>query len=158
MKIVLLVVGKTNNQHLHSLINEYQQRLKHYNIGFDVNVIPDIKNAKNLSEKQQKYNEGQLIMKNVAQTDFVVLLDEHGKDYSSVRFSEWISHKMICAVKRIVFIIGGSYGFDEYVYKRANDLISLSKMTFSHQMVRLIFIEQLYRAMTILNNEPYHHE
>lgn len=138
-------------------IAEYEKRLKHY-IPYEMRVIPDIRNTKNMNETQQKGREGDLILEQMDASDFVVLLDEKGNEYTSKAFSEFLAQKMLTSIKRIVFVIGGPYGFSEEVYKRANMKISLSKMTFSHQMVRMIFTEQLYRAMTILKGEPYHHE
>ena len=146
MKIALVVIGKTDAGYFVEAINEYKNRLVHY-IPFEMEVIPDIKNVKNLSEVQQKEKEGELI-----------LLDDKGKEFTSMQFSAYIEKKMHTIPKRLVFVVGGPYGFSEAVYKAASEKISLSKMTFSHQMIRLIFIEQIYRAMTILNNEPYHHE
>lgn len=157
MRISLIVVGKTTNKETISLIDEYTKRTRHY-ISFDINVIPELKNTKNLSVEQQKTTEGDLIIKQLQAGDHVVLLDEHGKEMRSVEFAEWISHKMNTVNKRLVFIIGGPYGFSQKVYETANEKLSLSKMTFSHQMIRLIFVEQVYRAMTILKGEPYHHE
>jgi len=156
MTIKLLAVGKTDHKNLQQLIGEYENRLKHY-IRFELEVIPDIKNSKNLSEKQQKEKEGELILKKTNPTDVVVLLDENGKQYSSVDFSNYLQKKMNSGIKQLVFVIGGPYGFSEEVYKKAQVKISLSKMTFSHQMVRLFVVEQVYRAFTILRNEPYHH-
>lgn len=157
MKINLLVVGKTNHSSLIELQNEYQKRLKHY-IGFEMLTIPELKNTKNLSENEQKEKEGELILKQLDVSDYLILLDEKGKQLSSVEFSTFISKKMLSSHKSIVFVVGGPYGFSPKIYNRANGLISLSKMTFSHQMIRVIFVEQLYRAFTILKGEPYHHE
>ena len=157
MKITLLVIGKTDAKYFVDAINEYQKRLVHY-IPFEMEVIPDIKNVKNLSEEQQKAKEGELIIKSLQAGDNLVLLDDKGKEYTSMKFAEYIERKTHTVLKRLVFAIGGPYGFAQEVYDRANEKLTLSRMTFSHQMVRLIFIEQLYRAMTILNNEPYHHE
>ncbi|MCK8520678.1 23S rRNA (pseudouridine(1915)-N(3))-methyltransferase RlmH [Aquimarina sp. D1M17] len=156
MTIKLLAVGKTDNKQLNELINIYINRLKHY-VKFDFEIIVDIKNAKNLSETQQKDKEGKLILNKLQTTDFVILLDENGKQYSSVGFSELLQKQMNSGVKRLVFIIGGPYGFSQEIYQRSNSKLSLSKMTFSHQMIRLFFVEQLYRGFTILKNEPYHH-
>lgn len=156
MKIALLVVGKTDNRWLKEAIEDYNKRLTHY-FPFEITTIPDIKNVKNLSEAQQKEKEGELILKNLQPGDYCVLLDEKGKEFTSVQFSVYLEKKTH-TIRRIVFIIGGPYGFSETIYKTASEKISLSKMTFSHQMIRLIFIEQLYRACTILNNEPYHHQ
>jgi 23S rRNA (pseudouridine1915-N3)-methyltransferase len=157
MKIKLLAIGKTDDKNLHTLIETYQSRLKHY-INFEIDVIPDIKNVKNLSETQQKEKEGELILKKLMATDVLILLDEKGTQFGSVTFSEYLQKKMNAGVKQLVLVIGGPYGFSEAVYKQAQGKISLSKMTFSHQMIRLFVVEQLYRAYTILKNEPYHHE
>lgn len=157
MKITLLVIGKTDAGYFIDAVSEYQKRLEHY-IPFEIQVIPDIKNTKNLTVEQQKEKEGELILKNLQPGDYVVLLDERGKEYSSLQFASYIEKKTHNVPKRLVFIIGGPYGFSGAVYDKANEKLTLSRMTFSHQMVRLIFVEQLYRAMTILNNEPYHHE
>jgi 23S rRNA (pseudouridine1915-N3)-methyltransferase len=156
MKITLLAIGKTDDRNLQTLIEEYSSRLKHY-ISFDFELIPDIKKVKNLSEIQQKSKEGQEILKRLSSSDTLVLLDENGKSFSSVGFSAYLQKKMNSGLKNLVFIIGGPYGFSEEIYQRANGKIALSQMTFSHQMVRLFFIEQLYRGFTILRNEPYHH-
>jgi 23S rRNA (pseudouridine1915-N3)-methyltransferase len=157
MKVALVLVGKTVNKHFVELIDEYAGRVKHY-IGFDIITIPELKNTKSLSVDQQKQQEGDLILKQLQAGDHVVLLDEHGKEFRSVEFSSYMEQKMQTVNKRLVFVIGGPYGFSPDVYGKANEKISLSKMTFSHQMVRLIFVEQLYRAMTIMRGEPYHHE
>jgi len=157
MKVSLLLVGKTVNKHFVDLIDEYAGRVKHY-IGFEIITIPELKNTKNLSADQQKQQEGELILKQLQPGDCVVLLDEHGKEYRSIEFSKYMENKMNVVSKRLVFIIGGPYGFSPDVYAKAHEKISLSKMTFSHQMIRLIFVEQLYRAMTIMRGEPYHHE
>ncbi len=156
MTIKLLTIGKTDNKALISLINEYQNRLKHY-IKFNLEIIPDIKNVKHLSEQEQKQKEGGLILKKVINTDVVILLDENGKQFDSVSFSQYLQKYMNSGIKQLVFVIGGPYGFSQEIYNRANGKLALSKMTFSHQMVRLFFIEQLYRGFTILKNEPYHH-
>ncbi len=157
MKISLLVVGKTEDKYLIEGIEKYINRLKHY-IGFNMLVIPELKNTKNLTEAQQKSREAELILKQVSNADTLILLDENGKNYTSVQFANYLNKQMIGSVQHLVFIIGGPYGFDEQIYKRANGSISLSAMTFSHQMVRLFFTEQLYRAFTILKGEPYHHQ
>lgn len=157
MNIKLIAIGKTDNKNLQSLIDEYQKRLSFY-IKFDLEIIPDIKNVKNLSESQQKEKEGELILAKITPTDQLILLDENGQPFSSVAFSEELQKKMNSGVKTLVFVIGGPYGFSETVYTKAQGKISLSLMTFSHQMVRLFFIEQLYRGFTILKNEPYHHQ
>lgn len=156
MTITLLAIGKTDNKNLIQLIDEYSNRLKHY-VKFNFTVIPDIKNSKNLSESQQKDKEGELILSKVSTSDVLVLLDENGKQHNSVDFSNYLQKHMNSGIKNLVFVIGGPYGFSDAVYQRANGKLGLSKMTFSHQMVRLFFIEQLYRGFTILRNEPYHH-
>ncbi|MDR1707340.1 MAG: 23S rRNA (pseudouridine(1915)-N(3))-methyltransferase RlmH [Prevotella sp.] len=157
MKITLLVIGKTDAGYFIDAVNEYQKRLEHY-IPFEIQIIPDIKNTKSLTTGQQKEKEGELILKNLQAGDYIVLLDEKGKEYTSAQFANYIEKKTHNVSKRLVFVIGGPYGFSQAVYEKANEKLTLSRMTFSHQMVRLIFVEQLYRAMTILNNEPYHHE
>lgn len=157
MKVTLILVGKTVNKHFVDFVDDYASRLKHY-INFDIFTIPELKNTKNLSVEQQKQQEGELILKQLQTGDHVVLLDEHGKELRSVEFSAYMEQKMQTVSKHLVFVIGGPYGFSPDVYERANGKLSLSKMTFSHQMVRLIFVEQLYRAMTIMRGEPYHHE
>ena len=157
MKVALILVGKTVNKHFVELIDEYAGRVKHY-IGFDMVTIPELKNTKNLSVEQQKQQEGALILKQLQSGDCVVLLDEHGKEFRSVEFAKYMEQKMQTVSKRLVFVIGGAYGFSPDVYAQANEKLSLSKMTFSHQMIRMIFVEQLYRAMTIMKGEPYHHE
>lgn len=157
MKIVLIQVGKTTNPHIVSLIDDYVARLKHY-ASFEIQTIPELRNTKNLNEQQQKEAEGMLILKQLLPSDHLVLLDEHGKMQRSLEFADWMRRKQNTLSKRLVFLIGGPYGFSSGVYERANELFSLSAMTFSHQMVRLIFVEQLYRAFTILHGEPYHHE
>ena len=155
MKISLLMVGKTTDARLVSLIEEYQQRLKHY-VPFELVVLPDIKNAKSLTQDQLKAAEGEAILAKVGTTE-VVLLDEHGAEYRSVDFASWLQKKMSSG-RDLTLVIGGAYGFSPAVYERANGKLSLSQMTFSHQMIRLMAIEQIYRAMTILRGEPYHHE
>jgi 23S rRNA (pseudouridine1915-N3)-methyltransferase len=157
MKITLLTVGKTDKDWVKQGIDIYVSRLKHY-IPFAINEIPELKNVSSLSKEQIKSREGELILKNVKPADDVILMDEHGKEFRSIEFADWVERKMHTVNKRLVFIIGGPYGFAPKVYEAAQEKISLSKMTFSHQMIRLIFVEQLYRAMTILNNNPYHHE
>ena len=156
MQIKLLVIGKTDNKALQTLIDDYTKRLGFY-IKFQLEIIPDIKNSKNLSEAQQKQKEGELILEKLKNTDVLILLDENGKQLDSVSFSGYLQKHMNSGIKQLVFVIGGPYGFSEEVYKKAQGKISLSKMTFSHQMVRLFVIEQLYRGFTILRNEPYHH-
>jgi 23S rRNA (pseudouridine1915-N3)-methyltransferase len=157
MQIKLLAIGKTDNKAIQTLIDDYSSRLGHY-IRFELEVIPDLKQSKSLSESLQKEKEGELILKKLSSSDELVLLDERGKTFSSLEFSDYLQKKMNSGLKQLVFVIGGPYGFSEAVYARANGKISLSKMTFSHQMIRPFVIEQLYRAMTILRNEPYHHE
>jgi 23S rRNA (pseudouridine1915-N3)-methyltransferase len=157
MKIQLTVVGKTNQDFVQKGLDEFCSRLKHY-IPFELDIIPDIKNTKNLSQEEQKEKEGELILKSIQSGDYVVLLDERGKEFSSVQFAGYIEKKTHTITKKLVFVIGGPYGFSQKIYEAASERVSLSKMTFSHQMIRLVFAEQLYRAMTILNNEPYHHE
>lgn len=156
MKITLLLVGKTNNNLFAEGIKDYSNRINHY-ISFNIKVIPELKNTKSLNENQQKDKEGELILKAITDKNFVVLLDERGKEFRSTEFAAWLENKQITA-KDVTFVIGGPYGFSEAVYNRANEKISLSKMTLSHQMVRLLFVEQVYRACTIIKNENYHHE
>ena len=156
MKIVFLVIGKTDESYLDTGILKYIKRLEHY-VPFEMKIIPDIKNRKTLTEEQQKKAEGELILSNVNTGDDLVLLDENGKTFSSVAFSQWIEKQMNIGSKRMVFVVGGPYGFSKEVYAKAKFKISLSEMTFSHQMIRLIFVEQLYRAFTIVKGEPYHH-
>ncbi|MGC1203880.1 MAG: 23S rRNA (pseudouridine(1915)-N(3))-methyltransferase RlmH [Flavobacteriaceae bacterium] len=156
MTIKLITIGKTDNKDLQSLINDYKKRLGFY-IKFSVENIPDLKNTKNLSEIQQKHKEGELILGKLNTTDVLILLDENGKQTDSVGFSNYLQKHMNSGIKQLVFVIGGPYGFSDDVYNKANGKISLSKMTFSHQMIRLFFIEQLYRGFTILQHEPYHH-
>lgn len=157
MNIRLLAIGKTDNNSLQMLIEDYSKRLSFY-IKFDLEIIPDIKNAKNLSEAQQKEKEGELILAKLSPTEQLILLDENGIVFSSVEFSKYLQKKMNTGIKTLVFVIGGPYGFSEEVYKKSQGKISLSAMTFSHQMVRIFVIEQLYRGYTILKNEPYHHQ
>ncbi len=157
MKAILLSVGKTDDDFYAQAIDVFKKRLGFY-IPFDMEFVPDLKNTKNLSEKEQKNLEGEGILNRIQPGDYVVLLDDKGKQYSSTEFARFMEKKSHSVPKRLVFVVGGPYGFSEAVYARANEKLSLSKMTFTHQMVRLVFVEQLYRAMTILNNEPYHHE
>lgn len=157
MKIKLLAIGKTDDKNLQILIENYQNRLKHY-INFELEIIPDIKNVKNLSKSEQKEKEGELILKKLMTTDALILLDEKGKEFRSIDFSKYLQKKMNSGIKQLVLVIGGPYGFSDAVYKKSTGKISLSKMTFSHQMIRLFVVEQTYRAFTILKNEPYHHE
>ena len=156
MTIKLLTIGKTDNSNLESLMKDYQNRLNHY-IKFELEIIPDLKKVKHLSEDQQKQKEGDLILKKLKPTNILVLLDENGKQFDSVAFSAYLQKHMNSGIKQLVLVIGGPYGFSKDVYQKAQGKISLSKMTFSHQMVRLFVIEQLYRGFTILKNEPYHH-
>lgn len=157
MKIKVLAIGKTDHKAIKNLMDEYQKRLMHY-VKFDFQVLPDLKNAKNLSEKIQKEKEGELILANLQPTDEMILLDDKGKLFTSIEFSGYLQKKMNSGLKQLVLVIGGPYGFSEAVYQKAKGKISLSKMTFSHQMIRIFVIEQIYRAFTILRNEPYHHE
>ena len=157
MKITLILVGKTNDRLYAEGIDDYAKRINHY-MPFNIKVIPDIKNSKSLNEEQQKTKEGELILKAIKPSDDVILLDEHGKEYSSVEWARALERRISNSGRDMVFVIGGAYGFSRQVYDRSNGLVSLSKMTFSHQMVRVIFIEQLYRAFTIMKGEPYHHE
>lgn len=156
MKTILILVGKTTDKHFQAGITDYAQRISHY-MPFEIITIPELKNTKSLSEQQQKDAEAALILKNVQTSDTLVLLDEHGVEHRSVEFASWLERQQQTA-RRLVFVIGGPYGFAQSVYDRANGKISLSRMTFSHQMVRLVFTEQLYRACTIIKGEPYHHE
>ena len=157
MQIVLLVIGKTEDFKIQELIQVYQKRLSHY-IKFELVVLPDVKNTKSLSENEQKEKEAQLILNKINISDYLVLLDENGKNLNSEIFAQFIQKNMNSGLKTLYFVVGGPYGFSEKVYQRANYQLSLSSMTFSHVMVRLFFVEQLYRAFTILNNEPYHHK
>ncbi|MBS9463866.1 23S rRNA (pseudouridine(1915)-N(3))-methyltransferase RlmH [Flagellimonas sp. 389] len=157
MQITLIAIGKTDSRELSNLIAIYKERLKHY-IKFELVIIPDIKNSKNLSETQQKEKEGELILRHCKPSDTLILLDEKGKQFSSIEFSTFLQKKMNSGIKNLIMVIGGPYGFSEKIYQRCNAKMSLSKMTFSHQMVRLFVVEQLYRGFTILRNEPYHHQ
>ena len=156
MNIKLIAIGKTDNKNLQALIDEYTKRLGFY-VKFELDIIPDIKNVKNLSESEQKVKEGQLILSKLSSTDQLILLDENGKEFNSIGFSDFLQKKMNSGIKTLAFVIGGPYGFSEEVYQKAQGKVALSQMTFSHQMVRLFVIEQIYRGFTILNNEPYHH-
>ncbi|MDG1385292.1 MAG: 23S rRNA (pseudouridine(1915)-N(3))-methyltransferase RlmH [Flavobacteriaceae bacterium] len=156
MQIKLIAIGKTDQIELERLISMYQNRLSHY-VRFSFDIIPDLKNSKNLSEKLQKEAEGKLILDKLLPTDRLILLDENGKEMNSIEFSTFLQKHMNSGIKRLVLVIGGPYGFSEAVYKKAGGKLALSKLTFSHQMVRLFIIEQLYRGFTILKNEPYHH-
>jgi 23S rRNA (pseudouridine1915-N3)-methyltransferase len=157
VKILLLTIGNTDKKHIREGIDDYVKRLSFY-VPFEMKVIPDIKNRSSLTEDLQKEKEGLLILDQVSSGDYLVLLDEHGIEFSSIEFSKWIEKKMIAGTRQLVFVIGGPYGFSNPVYQRSDVKIALSKLTFSHQMVRLIFVEQVYRAMTIIKNEPYHHK
>ncbi|MBQ0060278.1 MAG: 23S rRNA (pseudouridine(1915)-N(3))-methyltransferase RlmH [Bacteroidales bacterium] len=157
MKATLLVVGKTVDKNFIPAIDDYVSRTQHY-LQFNIEVIPELKNTKSLTQEQQKDKEADLILKALQPGDVVVLLDEHGKEFRSIEFAQYMKQKMNTVNKRLVFIVGGPYGFSQRVYAAAHEKISLSKMTFSHQMIRLIFVEQIYRAMSILNGSPYHHE
>ena len=156
MKTLLILVGKTTKKHFQAGITDYCERISHY-MPFELVTIPELKNTKSLSEDQQKQAEGELILKQIQNSDTVVLLDEHGKAFRSIEFAKWLEQKRNTA-RRLVFVVGGPYGFSSDVYSRANEQLSLSKMTFSHQMIRLVFTEQIYRACTIIKGEPYHHE
>ena len=157
MNIKLIAVGKTDNPALQQLISTYEKRLSYY-INFELQLLPDIKNSKSLSEEQQKIKEGELILSYVEPSHHLILLDERGKEYTSIAFADELQKKMNTGIKQLTFVIGGPYGFSQAVYQRANSKLSLSKLTFSYQMIRLFFVEQLYRAFTILRNEPYHHQ
>ena len=157
MKIKILAVGKTDDRHLEILIDRYMKRLTHY-LSATLEILPDVKNAKNMSEKEQKRVEGESILKKIQTSDHVVLLDEKGKEFRSMEFSKYLQKKMNAGTRNLVLVIGGPYGFSDSLYERADGKLSLSKMTMSHQMIRLFLVEQVYRAFTILRNEPYHHE
>ena len=156
MRITLLVVGKTTDTHIEALLKDYMNRLTHY-VPFALQVVPELRNTKSLTVEQQKQAEGELILRAVTASTDLILLDEHGREFRSIDFADFLQKKMT-AGRDVTFVVGGPYGFSEAVYMRANAKISLSQMTFSHQMIRLIFTEQIYRAMTILRGEPYHHE
>ncbi len=157
MNIELIVIGKTDSREVESLFELYAKRVNHY-AKFSLTVLPDLKNTKNLSVNQQRTAEGESILKQLTDGDYVVLLDERGAEYRSLEFAQWLQKRMNSGVRRLVLVIGGPYGFSPEVYNRADSKLSLSKMTFSHQIIRAIFAEQIYRAFTILRNEPYHHE
>lgn len=157
MRITFIVIGKTEEKYLLEGIEKYLGRIKHY-LPLKLIEIPELKNTKSLSQDQQKAKEAELVLKQLSANDQLVLLDEGGKQFSSVQFSDYLNRKMLASIQNLVFVVGGPYGFDESLQKRAFEKISLSKMTFSHQMVRLFFVEQVYRAMTILKGEPYHHQ
>jgi len=157
MRLTLLIVGKTTDHHVQALIDDYSSRLAHY-VPFNIEVVPELKNTKALTAEQQKAAEAELIRKQLQAGDHIVLLDEHGTERRSIDFATWLQKRMAAGARRIVFIVGGPYGFDNAVHQLAAEEISLSQMTFSHQLIRLLFVEQLYRAFTILRGEPYHHE
>ena len=157
MNIELIVIGKTDQQEVASLVEQYAKRVNHY-CKFPVTTISDVKNTRNMAPSRQKQMEGEMILRLISDGDWLVLMDERGRQFTSMEYADWLQKRMLSGVKRLAIVIGGPYGFSDEVYKRANEKISLSKMTFSHQIVRAIFAEQLYRAFTILNNEPYHHE
>ncbi len=157
MKITLLAIGKTNAKYLQEGIDQYTKRLSHY-IPFELKILPDVKTTKALTSDKQKEMEGEMFMSAIQQGDWVTLLDERGKEFTSRDFASYIDKKMITIPKNLIFIIGGPYGFSKAMYDRANEKLSLSKMTFSHEMIRLFFVEQIYRVMTILKGEPYHHD
>lgn len=157
MKTILLVVGRTTDKHFIASIEEYVSRINHY-IPFQIQVVPELKSTKHLSENEQKEREAELIKKALQPGDYIILLDEHGRERKSIEFANWIQKKLLSSPRRIVFIVGGPYGFSSAIHQIGNEEISLSQMTLSHQMIRLLFVEQIYRAMTILNGEPYHHE
>ena len=157
MKTIFIAIGKTTDKRIATLTDEYIGRIGHY-MPFEMQVIPELRNAKNLSQEQQKEQEGELLKKSIQPGDYVVLLDEHGQERRSMDFAQWIGKRMAAAPRRLVFVVGGPYGFAPQIYEMAQEEISLSLMTFSHQMIRLLFTEQVYRAMTIMRGEPYHHE
>lgn len=157
MNIELIVVGKTDSREVEALVEMYSKRINRY-CKFSVTTIADVRNTKNMASSRQKQLEGELILRQVCDGDYLVLMDERGSQYSSMEYADWLQKRMLSGVKRLLLVIGGPYGFSQEVYDRANGKISLSRMTFSHQIVRAIFAEQLYRAFTILHNEPYHHE
>ncbi len=157
MNIELIVVGKTDSAEVEALVAMYAKRINRY-CKFAVTTIADVRNTRNMAASRQKQLEGEMILKNIVEGDFLVLMDERGTQYTSLEYAQWLQKRMLSGVKRLVLVIGGPYGFSDDVYSRADGKISLSKMTFSHQIVRAIFAEQLYRAFTILHNEPYHHE
>ena len=157
MKIKLIAVGKTASSAIEGLYNEYIKRLSRMG-DFSLEIIPDVKNTKNLSQVEQKTREGEAILSSVSSTDIVILLDERGREYTSMEFAAYLQKHMNSGIRTLCFVIGGPYGFSDAVYNRANGKISLSRMTFSHQMIRLFFIEQIYRAHTIMAGLPYHHQ
>lgn len=157
MNIELIVIGKTDSAEIQHIVTEYAKRVNHY-CKFSITTLPDLKGNRNMSPKQQRMAEGETILKQLTDQDYVVLLDERGTQYRSIEFAQWLQKRMNSGLKRLVLVVGGAFGFSEDVYGRANAKISLSAMTFSHQIIRAIFAEQIYRAFTILNNEPYHNE
>ena len=157
MKTIFIVIGKTTDKRIEQLTDEYIGRIAHY-MPFEIQVIPELRNAKSLSQEQQKEQESELLKKVFQTGDYIVLLDEHGKERRSVDFAQWMQKRMAASPRRLLFVVGGPYGFSPQIHKMAQEEISLSQMTFSHQMIRLLFVEQVYRAMTILRGEPYHHE
>ena len=157
MNIELIAVGKTDSQAVESLVEVYAQRINHY-CRFSMTMLPDVRNTRNISAAQQRTAEGEAILRQLTAGDFVALFDERGTEFRSMEFAAWMQKRMNSGIRRLVLVIGGPYGFSEAVYERADARVSLSKMTFSHQIVRALIAEQLYRAFTILNNEPYHHE
>ena len=157
MKTVLIVVGATTDRHFSAGIEEYVRRVNHY-VPFAIEVIPELRGTKSLSEAEQKEREGELLLKALQPGDYLVLLDEHGEERRSIDFARWMEKRIAASPRRLVFMVGGPYGFSQALHEKANEEISLSRMTLSHQMVRLLFVEQIYRAMTILRGEPYHHE
>jgi len=158
MKILLMAVGRTTSEIMRRGIDLYKDRLKYYDVPVEIKIIEDIKGAKSLTQQRQKELEGESILRNVTPSDRVVLLDENGREFTSREFAAFVDKQMVSGVKRLVFVVGGPYGFSDAVYARADSKLSLSRMTFNHEMVRLFFIEQLYRAMTIRRGEPYHHD
>ena len=157
MNIELIVVGKTDQKEVEALVEMYAKRINRY-CKFSITTLADVRNTKNMAPSRQKQLEGEAILRLVGEGDCLTLMDERGAQYTSMEYAQWLQNRMLSGVKRLVLVIGGPYGFSEEIYKRADQKISLSKMTFSHQIVRAIFTEQLYRAFTILHNEPYHHE
>lgn len=157
MTIELIVIGKTDMREVEALVAMYAKRLNHY-VRFVMTALPDVRTTKSMAPSRQKRSEGEMILRQIVDGDYVVLLDEHGAEMRSMEFASWLQKRMNSGVKRLVIVVGGPYGFSDEVYARADGKLSLSKMTFSHQIVRAIFAEQLYRAFTIINNEPYHHE
>lgn len=157
MRLLLLVIGKTTDRHVQALIDDYSSRLNHY-LPFQLEVIPELRNTRALSPEQQKALEAELIRKQLQAGDHLVLLDEHGAERRSVDFATWMGKRLAAGARRIVFVVGGPYGFDRSIHQLASEEVSLSQMTFSHQLIRVLFVEQLYRACTILRSEPYHHE